>query len=93
LLKTERILGNVRIVGEIVSVVKPRLNQEQKVIRAKVGMLAGSMACSSAFRLRGGCIELGAGWVPAVRRLDHIVKSWSKPEPQSNCQMLWIGRS
>ncbi len=32
--------------------------------------------------LRGGCIELGAGWVPAMRRrLDHIVKIWSKPEP------------
>jgi predicted TIM-barrel fold metal-dependent hydrolase len=33
-------------------------------------------------RLRGGCIELGAGWVPAMRRrLDHIVKIWAKPEP------------
>ena len=32
--------------------------------------------------LRGGCIELGAGWVPAMRRrLDNIVKIWSKPEP------------
>ena len=32
--------------------------------------------------LRGGCIELGAGWVPAMRRrLDHIVDIWSKPEP------------
>ena len=32
--------------------------------------------------LRAGCIELGAGWVPAMRRrLDHIVKIWSKPEP------------
>jgi predicted TIM-barrel fold metal-dependent hydrolase len=32
--------------------------------------------------LRGGCVELGAGWVPAMRRrLDHIVKIWSKPEP------------
>ena len=32
--------------------------------------------------LRGGCIELGAGWVPAMRRrLDHIVRIWSKPEP------------
>src|SRR6202046_317936 len=32
--------------------------------------------------LRGGCIELGAGWVPARRRrLDHIVDIWSKPEP------------
>jgi uncharacterized protein len=32
--------------------------------------------------LRGGCIELGAGWVPAMRRrLDHIVTVWSKSEP------------
>ena len=32
--------------------------------------------------LRGGCIELGAGWVPAMRRrLDHIVDVWAKPEP------------
>jgi predicted TIM-barrel fold metal-dependent hydrolase len=32
--------------------------------------------------LRGGVIELGAGWVPAmVRRLDQIVNIWSKPEP------------
>jgi len=32
--------------------------------------------------LRGGCIELGAGWVPSMRRrLDHIVAVWSKPEP------------
>ena len=32
--------------------------------------------------LHGGCIELGAGWVPAMRRrLDHIVKIWSKSEP------------
>jgi predicted TIM-barrel fold metal-dependent hydrolase len=32
--------------------------------------------------LRCGCIELGAGWVPAMRRrLDHIVKIWSKSEP------------
>ncbi|HXN84866.1 MAG TPA: amidohydrolase family protein [Candidatus Binataceae bacterium] len=32
--------------------------------------------------LRGGCIELGAGWVPSMRRrLDHIVDVWSKPEP------------
>ena len=32
--------------------------------------------------LRGGCIELGAGWVPAMRRrLDQIVAIWSKPEP------------
>jgi predicted TIM-barrel fold metal-dependent hydrolase len=32
--------------------------------------------------LRCGCIELGAGWVPAMRRrLDNIVRIWSKPEP------------
>ena len=32
--------------------------------------------------LRGACIELGAGWVPAMRRrLDHIVEVWAKPEP------------
>ena len=32
--------------------------------------------------LRGGCIELGAGWVPSMRRrLDHIVDVWSKSEP------------
>jgi uncharacterized protein len=32
--------------------------------------------------LRGGCIELGAGWVPSMRRrLDHIVAVWAKPEP------------
>src|SRR5262249_17849301 len=32
--------------------------------------------------LRGGCIELGGGWVPAMRRrLDQIVAIWSKPEP------------
>ena len=32
--------------------------------------------------LRGACIELGAGWVPSMRRrLDHIVAVWSKPEP------------
>jgi uncharacterized protein len=32
--------------------------------------------------LRCGCIELGAGWVPAMRRrLDHIVDVWAKPEP------------
>ncbi len=32
--------------------------------------------------LRGACIELGAGWVPSMRRrLDHIVEVWAKPEP------------
>lgn len=32
--------------------------------------------------LRGGVIELGAGWVPdMVRRLDHAVKIWSRSEP------------
>ncbi len=34
-------------------------------------------------RLRGGCIEVGAGWVPAMlRRLDHAVEIWSRSEPQ-----------
>jgi predicted TIM-barrel fold metal-dependent hydrolase len=29
--------------------------------------------------LRGACIELGAGWVPAMlTRLDWVVRSWSK---------------
>ena len=33
--------------------------------------------------LRGGCIEVGAGWVPAMlRRLDHAVEIWSRSEPQ-----------
>ena len=32
--------------------------------------------------LRGACIELGAGWVPGMRRrLDHVVEVWAKPEP------------
>ncbi len=32
--------------------------------------------------LRGGCIEIGAGWVPdMIRRLDHAVDIWSKSEP------------
>jgi predicted TIM-barrel fold metal-dependent hydrolase len=31
--------------------------------------------------LRGGAIEMGAGWVPAMlRRLDHAASIWSKPE-------------
>jgi predicted TIM-barrel fold metal-dependent hydrolase len=33
--------------------------------------------------LRGGAIEIGAGWVPdMIRRLDHAVKIWSRSEPQ-----------
>ena len=29
--------------------------------------------------LRGACVELGAGWVPAMlTRLDWVVRSWSK---------------
>ena len=33
--------------------------------------------------LRGGVIEIGAGWVPdMIRRLDHAVKIWSRSEPQ-----------
>lgn len=33
--------------------------------------------------LRGGCMELGAGWVPAmIRRLDHAVAIWQGSEPQ-----------
>jgi uncharacterized protein len=32
--------------------------------------------------LRGGAIEVGAGWVPGfLRRLDHAVEIWSRPEP------------
>jgi predicted TIM-barrel fold metal-dependent hydrolase len=32
--------------------------------------------------LRGGVIEIGAGWVPdMIRRLDHAVAIWSKSEP------------
>ena len=32
--------------------------------------------------LRGGVIELGAGWVPdTLRRLDHAVDIWSRSEP------------
>jgi len=32
--------------------------------------------------LKGGVIELGAGWVPdTIRRLDHAVEIWSKSEP------------
>jgi predicted TIM-barrel fold metal-dependent hydrolase len=31
--------------------------------------------------LRGGCIELGAGWVPELlRRLDWVVKIWSRTD-------------
>lgn len=33
--------------------------------------------------LRGGVIEIGAGWVPdMIRRLDHAVTIWSRSEPQ-----------
>lgn len=33
--------------------------------------------------LRGGIIEIGAGWVPdMIRRLDHAVNIWAKSEPQ-----------
>jgi predicted TIM-barrel fold metal-dependent hydrolase len=33
--------------------------------------------------LRGGAIEVGAGWVPdMLRRLDHAVAIWSKSEPR-----------
>ncbi|MEM7003484.1 MAG: amidohydrolase family protein [Pseudomonadota bacterium] len=33
--------------------------------------------------LKGGVIEIGAGWVPdMLRRLDHAVAIWSKSEPQ-----------
>lgn len=33
--------------------------------------------------LRGGIIELGAGWVPAMlRRLDQVVEIWKKSEPE-----------
>ncbi len=33
--------------------------------------------------LRGGVIELGAGWVPSMlRRLDHIAEIWKRSEPE-----------
>ncbi len=33
--------------------------------------------------LRGGVIEIGAGWVPdMIRRLDHAVDIWARSEPQ-----------
>ena len=33
-------------------------------------------------KLRGGVIELGAGWVPdTLRRLDHAVDIWARSEP------------
>lgn len=33
-------------------------------------------------RLKGGVIELGAGWVPdTIRRLDHAVNIWARSEP------------
>ena len=32
--------------------------------------------------LRGGCIELGAGWVPSmIDRLDHVATIWARSEP------------
>ena len=32
-------------------------------------------------KLRGGCIELGAGWVPSMLvRLDWVAKIWSKTD-------------
>jgi predicted TIM-barrel fold metal-dependent hydrolase len=34
-------------------------------------------------RLRGGAIEMGAGWVPdMLRRLDHAAAIWSRSEPE-----------
>jgi predicted TIM-barrel fold metal-dependent hydrolase len=34
-------------------------------------------------RLRGGAIEMGAGWVPdLLRRLDHAVSIWRRSEPE-----------
>lgn len=34
-------------------------------------------------RLRGGAIELGAGWVPSmIRRLDWVADIWRKSEPE-----------
>lgn len=39
-------------------------------------------------QLRGGVIEIGAGWVPdMIRRLDYAADIWSKSEPQLG-QML-----
>ena len=33
--------------------------------------------------LKGGIIEIGAGWVPdMIRRLDHAVSIWARSEPQ-----------
>lgn len=33
-------------------------------------------------RLKGGVIEIGAGWVPdMIRRLDYAAEIWAKPEP------------
>ena len=33
-------------------------------------------------KLKGGVIELGAGWVPdTIRRLDHAVDIWARSEP------------
>jgi predicted TIM-barrel fold metal-dependent hydrolase len=34
-------------------------------------------------QLRGGAIEMGAGWVPdMLRRLDHAAEIWSRSEPE-----------
>jgi predicted TIM-barrel fold metal-dependent hydrolase len=34
-------------------------------------------------RLKGGVIEIGAGWVPdMIRRLDYAAEIWAKSEPQ-----------
>jgi predicted TIM-barrel fold metal-dependent hydrolase len=34
-------------------------------------------------RLRGGVVELGAGWVPAMlRRLDWVAEIWKRSEPE-----------
>ena len=43
-----------------------------------------STACSSVIRaLRGGVIELGAGWVPSMlTRLDWVAEIWSKSRPE-----------
>jgi len=47
----------------------------------------GALVLDGAFErhrtLRGGVIELGAGWVPAmIKRLDWIADIWSKSDPQ-----------
>ena len=47
----------------------------------------GAMVLDGVFErhraLRGGVIELGAGWVPSmIKRLDWIAEIWSKSEPE-----------